>query len=403
MILVPAAVILLVNNRMPALTVPRQVMPSPNARDFFLRAAGKACYPGGILPGSPPVTPAKGLRLVKADAPAIATLRQGFRYAYGEVADPLQSNSGNASLRSLARSLWADSVYYAAAQRWDEANEVALDALQSGEMMPRGGGLISRLTGLAICAIGRIPLPGLVNHVSAREARAAAMRLADIEAEYVPYADTLREDKWYTVRLLQDDMREWDWAKGYWDDESTGFSGRTHNAYVVGSMALAGRAGVMRTYADFMDGQIAAADRPYSPRNPWPQPASDVVSQQVCSAFPVAYIRVLTDQAQNRLLMVMFALRAYRLERGGYPPTLQELVTSGYIKTVPVDPFLPLQPLTYHTSGASFALYSVGPDGVDNGGRPIYNAAAIGISGSRKAAYRVQPESKGDIVAGVNY
>lgn len=70
-----------------------------------------------------------------------------------------------------------------------------------------------------------------------------------------------------------------------------------------------------------------------------------------------------------------------------------------YLTTDPADPFALNGPLRYKRTGRNDLLYSIGPDGVDDGGKPIVmsNAAQDGstIDG-------VKADSKGDIIAGAN-
>lgn len=72
--------------------------------------------------------------------------------------------------------------------------------------------------------------------------------------------------------------------------------------------------------------------------------------------------------AHERLLAAELALRCYRSEHGNVPARLDDLVTN-YLSKVPEDPFTG-QPLIYKPQGTYGLLYSVGPDGVDDGGRP---------------------------------
>ena len=72
--------------------------------------------------------------------------------------------------------------------------------------------------------------------------------------------------------------------------------------------------------------------------------------------------------AQERLVAGELALRAYQTKRGRPPARLDDLVTN-YLRRVPPDPFTG-QPMAYRPQGTHWLLYSVGPDGVDDGGRP---------------------------------
>lgn len=72
--------------------------------------------------------------------------------------------------------------------------------------------------------------------------------------------------------------------------------------------------------------------------------------------------------AHERLLAAELALRCYLSQRGSVPARLDGLITN-YLSRVPEDPFTE-RPLIYHPEGTNWLLYSVGSDGVDDGGRP---------------------------------
>jgi len=73
------------------------------------------------------------------------------------------------------------------------------------------------------------------------------------------------------------------------------------------------------------------------------------------------------------LLMTDLAIRCFRETHGRLPSKLSEL-SPDYLNAVPSDPHTG-GPLIYRVKGNEFELYSVGPDGVDNGGQfgpPVY-------------------------------
>ena len=72
--------------------------------------------------------------------------------------------------------------------------------------------------------------------------------------------------------------------------------------------------------------------------------------------------------AHLRLLMAELAVRCYQSEQGHVPTGLKDLVPK-YLQQVPPDP-LSGSPMLYHLHGTNWLLYSVGEDGVDDGGRP---------------------------------
>ena len=106
---------------------------------------------------------------------------------------------------------------------------------------------------------------------------------------------------------------------------------------------------------------------------------------------------------QNALLLTALALRAYKLDHGADPLTLSALVP-GYLQAVPADPFALSGPLHYKHLGMKPLLYSVGPDGKDDGGKTIFDhtiPAPTNADGYDRR-HAVQENSVGDIVAGVN-
>ena len=78
--------------------------------------------------------------------------------------------------------------------------------------------------------------------------------------------------------------------------------------------------------------------------------------------------------AQERLLAAELALRCYQSDKARAPARLDDLVPA-YLPQVPQDPFSG-QAIVYRPQGANWLLYSVGSDGVDNGGRPAARGPA---------------------------
>lgn len=77
-------------------------------------------------------------------------------------------------------------------------------------------------------------------------------------------------------------------------------------------------------------------------------------------------------QTQTRIAMdreltqIALAMRAYQARNGKYPASLAEL-SPKYLKTIPTDRFTE-KPLVYRLEGAGYVIYSLGPNGRDDGG-----------------------------------
>lgn len=68
----------------------------------------------------------------------------------------------------------------------------------------------------------------------------------------------------------------------------------------------------------------------------------------------------------SQLAEVAVALNVYRTAKGHYPTTLKDAEAT-WGQPLPLDPYSH-QPFIYHLQGAKFSLYSVGPNGKDDGG-----------------------------------
>ena len=74
------------------------------------------------------------------------------------------------------------------------------------------------------------------------------------------------------------------------------------------------------------------------------------------------------SQAQLRCAIVAAAAERYRLAKGQWPGTLDVLKEAGYVREAPTDPY-DGQPLRWLRLDDGLEVYSVGPDGEDNGGK----------------------------------
>lgn len=89
---------------------------------------------------------------------------------------------------------------------------------------------------------------------------------------------------------------------------------------------------------------------------------------------PGAIVRKdLQMETARRIVVTAIALRRFQLKHGKLPKTIEELAPD-FLSTVPMDP-MDGKPLRYHPNGdGTFLLYSVGENGVDDGGSPSFAA-----------------------------
>ncbi|HZO87573.1 MAG TPA: hypothetical protein VFB38_04480 [Chthonomonadaceae bacterium] len=412
-------------NADPDIPVPTPTMPKPNAFDFY-RTAGmnlrdddqigvalsnrrpqadkaveqpQSAHKGPERPQDHIYSLAEKEALVRENASALLVLRQGLAYPYQE--PPARSLNAVfphlAKYRSLARLLALEAQTKAARGDWAGAVRSDLDAIEMGEQIPHGGILIGKLVGIACEAIGRKPLWKAIDHLNAGQARATARRLERIRGLHVPIAETLKEEKWFTLAGLQEAFRHPDWLRQW---AKAGQEDPSLVEEVSGYLLLLrhSKRQILDNYMRYMDQAIACAKLPYAVPCAAPAVPEDPINRWLAPTFTQARFQdAAYSETLNALLLTALALRAYRLEHGAYPQTLSALVPA-YLSQVPEDPFALYTALRYKRMGAAYLLYSIGPDGKDDGGVPINNPKAT----SETQRHMVLAESVGDIVAGIN-
>jgi hypothetical protein len=72
-------------------------------------------------------------------------------------------------------------------------------------------------------------------------------------------------------------------------------------------------------------------------------------------------------RAQTEALVTILAILRFNIAKGYLPEKLDELISNGYLKAVPSDPYSS-GPLVYKRTEDNFKIYSVGEDFSDDGG-----------------------------------
>lgn len=145
---------------------------------------------------------------------------------------------------------------------------------------------------------------------------------------------------------------------------------------------------------EFYDRAIEWVSTPVEERtgpspNTWADNLSDRLYPTVKSIVPSIDRFPFVDAEFDHFIMgtrLVIAIRRFALEKGELPADLNALVP-GYLAAVPSDPFseggFVYSPEADAHTGAAFTLYSLGADGVDNGGLPppAGEASAMTING----------------------
>lgn len=411
----------------PQIKIPMPVMPHPNGYDFFRRA--ESAYvedKKGVdeLTDSRESIPRKTKKYpvsakevwLKQNANSFRLLREGLKYpALHPSVRSDNSTIEYGKFRALARALVVESHVRAARGDWRGAADSALDGLEFGYDIPRGGPLIAGLVGEAVQAICLREMYRISPHLDAKTARHVAQRIEHLYATRVPYFKTLQEEKWtQQAELLEIESKKF-WrlklvimlsrppayalimAKITQTPYSPPSRIETAKAFLKNSSLLfISKRNFLNNYTKGIDAYIANGRAPYT-KMKTVSVSGDKFTSTILSIYEDTRWNWARMNAYSVLNMTMLALRAFRLEHGHYPSNLKVLLPE-YLKAIPTDPFTDA-PLHYQLQGKKYLLWSIGPDGVNNHAAPIINSDKYGAS----AHYHLlDPDSKGDVVAGIN-
>lgn len=286
----------------------RSELPDPNGYNDLRKAAQLVT---GRAYEAPDLDRDKLQALITTNAEALRLVRVGLSHRCAIPADAQVTNFASASrdwigLKSLAWVLSAEGRLAEMGNRPADAARSYVDAIRLGSKMSHGGLMMNRLVGIACEGVGSIPLVKLLPKLNCEQMGPLAADLQEIDDSTVPWGEVLQNENRFA------------------------------------------RAQMVR-YPNPL--RLASAL--------WQARDSRRASQE----------RHILASAHLRLLMVEFALRAYRCEQGSGPASLAQLVPK-YLQHLPADPFSG-KPLVYRSAGTSWIIYSLGPDRVDDGGKPV--------------------------------
>ena len=255
------------------------------------------------------------------------------------------------------------------------------DGIRSADILSRGGTLIDCLVDVAcgnmMCAAAcRLSMNHALPDDTARRLQAAVL---DLDAHSEPWAECVRQERRFNLAAL-DEMYA---SRSACMDV---FGSRAAGALIllgplVGSTREISRANIDACFTHL----VALAERPYDGpayvrfsaqigdgTSLWPvlshkDPVGLLLARFLLPAFGSARTHYERKHIGLRAAALAMALNRYRAANGRWPADLNELVPA-FIAAVPGDPFA-RGPLRYRADNAGgWVIYSVGPDGADDGG-----------------------------------
>lgn len=373
------------NDPIPVVRIPAAAVPSPNAYETYEEAYAQVQNHGYEF-AEANVSDGSQQAIVVQNGNAIALVLEANQQVFE--APPMRSLlvpnlDSFAHVRSLARLLRFESDWEAAGGDWHEAAQTALEIVRMGVNVQHDGGLIPSLVGLSVEAIGRSALRPALPHLSGPESLSVAVQIRAAEVAKPSYADVLLQEKYFSEAALVEMMRNTnDWRQAKRETYPSGSAPSNQE--------------IMDDCRSYFTYAIREAKRPWPQAKPFFPPGNSILTNIV--AFDTRFVFA-KDRAENELIAGQALLQSYRSAHGAYPQTLAAALAENRIVGELDDPFAASGHLRYRRSGDDYVLYSVGPDGIDDGGTPIDNSKAGDDPQLRRAVHH---DSRGDIVAGVN-
>ncbi len=393
----------------PQVDIPVQIMPKANALDTWeqayaatgnMKLVEKVLGVHAKLPTSPSPADLKAWKqLVVDNSKAFSLIRQGLgeEFARKRVTSYSELMPEWAHFRSLGRLMALEARVQLETGKPDEALATALDLMQMGGKMQGSGAIIGRMVGQTVGEMGRSVAWKVADSADLKSARHAVMRIEELEKRRVPVSQSLREEMYSGQSALQNTMRG-----GGWRNElasAFGIIGEADDPIKRNAIKLAlyayTKRGVMQNYTHALEEQIAKANL-LPPVMEFVEPKLDILTSVLAPIYGSLGFSDARSVVDNRMLMVANALRAYRLENGAFPEKIDDL-KGKYLKNIPRDPFRPAESLCYQRTSSGYKIYSVGPDGIDQGGKPFVNHNDYSVGNKKNPS--LQMESVGDIVA----
>jgi hypothetical protein len=264
--------------------------------------------------------------------------------------------------RRLARLLIAEAKANEQQGNWGKALDSYLDAFAFFEKVLYGGNSLHLIYHLVAMMELFQALPSILPQLSAQDAERGARRLEQLLANEYPLEKLLEQD--FRVSLTG-------WQRTVRAQAMRGFRLDLPKSDLERQMLYLPKAPLSQAAKQYVQQWLEQARQPYPSQVtvPYP-PALEKVAAGLVVRQPgevdLMIARHTYTRTRLRLLYTALLLEAYRKARGRYPASLNELGNSPYL----TDPFSN-KPFVYRSQGQRYVLYSVGPNGIDDGGMPF--------------------------------
>jgi hypothetical protein len=346
-------------------------MPRPNGYERAAKAAerrSRAKHPP-YPPRWPNGTQAELRAQLAPIRPILDEIREAFQLEWRAPPEralyPGAAFPDYACFRECARCFCAETTVARGEGDYGTAMQRSLDGMELGAKIPWGGPLTSRLVGLACHALGFSQVERIVPRLPAIAIPAVLNRVRRVRKEWPPASETWENERICTLSLQRDAFLDLPRHPLREQLDSLRSLQQKPTFLETLQLALTPRRVVLANLDSYYRQRIAESKKPFRQRVPVPAPGDSWSKVWYLADEPEHTWKYEFAQSELAILEVTLAVRLYRLEHGRYPADLRA-IDRPRLPTVPVDQWG--QPVAYRLKGGKPFIYSLGPDGKDDGG-----------------------------------
>jgi hypothetical protein len=179
-------------------------LPSPNGYDEFTAAAAMLKTPQMEVAQAASLGTNELREIVALAAPALARARGGFKM---QCQAPITPNAGETQdehiarmdvipkLKQLAVQFAIEEILAEKELRYADAANSAMDLIQFGEGIGRGGVLFDEAISVSFMNLGIKPLLPLIDHLDTLQTHAALKRLSQLQSQWYPLDQAIKTER----------------------------------------------------------------------------------------------------------------------------------------------------------------------------------------------------------------
>ncbi len=233
---------------------------------------------------------------------------------------------------------------------------------------------IAGLTAVACESIGLRDLGEIIPALQPDECRVVIEALRAAEANRMPLSEVMRGEHIYGKMLMKPQLAEFPTQAEF--QQTLAAMTPEEREQALQQIEQLKQQGTelfnpensWRKHGEWFALFIEQLEKPYWDRDEVPPPG-DLLVDHAVPVYLMTQVKFAIANAKLRLALCQLAAQGYMVEWGG-PPQNLEVLGPEVLPFIPDDPFR-AGTLSFTTLDGEFVIYSVGPDGEDNGGTPI--------------------------------